>query len=185
MSVDPPTCLHTGPAPFLPRADPAPQRAHAQDEDALSALLVRGSSPSQWRARALTRGRAALSQPSPGGAYPQPTCGRVDPTPASLARMCARGPHCLPNPACRAHALSALPGAAACALSHAGSEGRWSAPEARAVARCSARRARPAMAARLFSQCQAEPGLPPRAAATQARAGCLLTTHWETEARAA
>lgn len=45
VSVDPPTCLHTGPAPFLPRADPDPPRAHAQDEDALSALLMRALRP--------------------------------------------------------------------------------------------------------------------------------------------
>lgn len=94
--MDAPTCLHTGPAPFLPRADPAPclprARARARRPGCpwtRQPVCTRapplfylsrtpppcartrsgrgralrssheGSVPSQWRARALTRGRAA------------------------------------------------------------------------------------------------------------------------------
>lgn len=59
MSVDPPTCLHTGPAPFLPLADPAPCARTRSGRGRALRSSHEGSVPSQWRARALTRGRAA------------------------------------------------------------------------------------------------------------------------------
>lgn len=198
--MDAPTCLHPGPAPFLPLADPAPclppARAYTRTEDSgvrgraylpahgPAPFLPRADpAPYLPRARARTRTRSPLSSlglrsqpvarprsdtppslPSPWGAHPHHTCGRVDPIPpthtpgAPVARTrmraplppCASGPRL---PRARARALARL----SRAPSPAGSEVGWSARGARAMASCSARRARLAVAARLFSQCQEEP----------------------------
>lgn len=179
MSVDAPTCLHTGPAPFYfhrARTPPPACRVGAHGHARARALRSPhdGSAPSQWRARAPTRLRRVLS---PCGAHPQPTCGRLDRTSAPGARTRMRAPPPplrISNPACRAHAPSALPGFADRAPSHARSDGGWSARGARGCGKLlgASLRARlvMAMAARLFSQCLVEPGCHPGAAARRARA---------------
>lgn len=163
LAVDALTCLHAGPAPFLPRAGPAPCLTRARTEDRVSvdapACLHTGlapflrradpapclplarartrmrSAPRQWRARALARGRDASFATLALWRAPAIHLRAHRPYPGPLLR--ARAPHCLPthpDPAWRAHAPSALRGVAARALSNAGREGRWSAREARAVA---------------------------------------------------